>query len=311
VAVHLNYDKPARDWRALDEKPTRGDFGLTGAQIIAPGDPFRSTLLYRISTEGSGHMPHIGSRLVDEQGVALVRDWIRSLPAKATVTSKLAKDIDTALQANDQAALLASMNGALALASSVSSSGFRVPPAALEHTNALVRDLFQRFLPPEQRRQTLGSEIDPKSILSLGGDPVRGKELFGGAAQCARCHVAAGVGRAFGPELNGLNAKYDRAQLLDQILNPSKSVAPEFKLFSLTLRDDKELNGFVRRRSTTELVLRDEALTDHVVPLASIKESRESALSAMPEGMLAPLTAQEAADLLEFIFTTTKPLAKP
>src|SRR6185503_15651324 len=113
------------------------------------------------------------------------------------------------------------------------------------------------------RRQTLGSEIDPKSILSLRGDAARGKELFGGAAQCARCHVAAGVGRAFGPELNGLSSKYDRALILDQILNPSKLVAPEFKLFSLMLRDDTELNGFVRSRSTTDLVLHDEALTDH------------------------------------------------
>ena len=119
------------------------------------------------------------------------------------------------------------------------------------------------------------------------------------------------MGRPFGPELIGLNTKYDRAQLLDQILNPSKLVAPEFKPFSLTLRDDTELNGFVRSRSVTKLVLRDEALTDHVVLLASIKESRESALSSMPEGMLAPLTAQEAADLLEFLFTTTKPLATP
>ena len=33
---------------------------------------------------------------------------------------------------------------------------------------------------------------------------------------------------------------------------------------------------------------------------AGLKESRESTLSAMPEGLLAPLTAQEAADLLEF-----------
>jgi hypothetical protein len=28
-----------------------------------------------------GRMPHIGSRVVDEQAVGLVRDWIRQLPA--------------------------------------------------------------------------------------------------------------------------------------------------------------------------------------------------------------------------------------
>ena len=343
VAMHLNYDKPLSELRALDERPTRGDFNLTGARIIAPGDPFRSTLLYRISTEGAGHMPYIGSRQVDEPGVSLVRDWIRSLPTRNSdpATARLAGAIDAALKSlemshsplhtspltseargvrggeggegviSNHAVLLSSMNGALALASTVSGFGFRVPGSALEHTNALVRDLFQRFLPPEQRRQTLGSEIQPQTILTLRGDATRGREFFGGVAQCARCHLADGVGRAYGPELNGLNAKYDRAQILDQILNPSKLIAPEFKLLSLTLRDDTELSGFVRRRSGAELVLRDEALKDHVLPLASIKEARESALSSMPEGMLAPLTAQEAADLVEFLFTTINSPAKP
>jgi len=40
---------------------------------------------------------------------------------------------------------------------------------------------------------------------------------------------------------------------------------------------------------------------DHQMKLSEVKTSRESALSAMPEGLLAPLTAQEAADLLEYL----------
>lgn len=313
VAIHLNYDKPPRDWRALDEKPLRGDFGLADARIIAPGDPFRSTLLYRISSEGAGHMPHIGSRLVDEPGLRLVRDWIRSLPAKDADAepAKRSANIAAALASGDTATLLASMNGALALATSVSNASFRPPPSAVESTNALIRDLFQRFLPPGERRQTLGSDIDPQGILALAGDVARGRELFAGAAQCARCHVAAGVGRAFGPELNDLGRRYDRAQLLDQILNPSKVVAPEFRLLTVTLRDDTELSGFVRRRSATEVVLRDEALTDHTLAISRIKDSHESSLSSMPEGLLASLTAQEAADLVEFLFRSTSTQAKP
>jgi hypothetical protein len=31
---------------------------------------------------GLGRMPHIGSRVVDERAVRLVRDWIRELPAR-------------------------------------------------------------------------------------------------------------------------------------------------------------------------------------------------------------------------------------
>lgn len=338
VAIHLNSDKSLHEMRAIDEKPTRGDFGLVGARIITPGAAYRSTLFYRICTEGSGHMPHIGSRLVDEAGSRLVFDWIQSMeksasPKEDAASAKRLIELNASLQdqfarlgretGGSQMALirdiLGSMNGALGLLDFVSRVGdeaqkrggtsnseFRVRVVAMAstHTNALVRDLFQRFLPSDQRRQTLGNEINPQSILNLKGSVAHGKDLFVGASQCARCHVCGGEGRAFGPDLTGAGRKFSRAQLLEHILQPSKLIAPEFKTTMLILRDDTELSGFLLKQDTTELLLRDESLAEHRVKLSDVKQSRESILSAMPEGLLAPLTAQEAADLLEFLFSS-------
>jgi putative heme-binding domain-containing protein len=136
---------------------------------------------------------------------------------------------------------------------------------------------------------------------------MRGRDLFAGVSQCARCHTCAGTGRAFGPDLTGIGKKYDRAQLLDHILSPSKFIAPEFKTVSLALRDGTELSGFVLQRTAAELVLRDETLKEHTLKLSDVKEQHESTLSAMPEGLLAPLTEQEAADLLEFLASSRRP----
>jgi hypothetical protein len=61
------------------------------------------------------------------------------------------------------------------------------------------------------------------------------------------------------------------------------------------------LNGFVIRRMPGAIVLKEQALTEHTLESSQIAELRESSLSAMPEGLLAPLTAQEVADLLEFL----------
>ena len=69
----------------------------------------------------------------------------------------------------------------------------------------------------------------------------------------------------------------------------------------VTLKDDTELSGFVLQRAADQLQLRDETLTERTLKTSEIAEARESALSAMPEGLLAPLTAQEAADLLEYL----------
>ena len=60
--------------------PAHGSFGLKDARLVVPGAPERSVLLHRMTLTGLGRMPHIGSRVVDEQGVRLVRDWILQLP---------------------------------------------------------------------------------------------------------------------------------------------------------------------------------------------------------------------------------------
>lgn len=171
--------------------------------------------------------------------------------------------------------------------------------------NALVRDLFQRFLPPEQRRRTLGSDFAPSAVLALRGDAKRGSAVFlaetGG--QCVRCHRSHGAGRDYGPDLTDIARKYDRAALLTHITQPNLLVAPEHRTHSVILRDDTELTGFLKSRTPTELLLRLEDGTDRRVPAAQVASTRESALSAMPDGLLAALTAQEVADLLEFLLT--------
>src|ERR1043166_7052553 len=114
--------------------------------------------------------------------------------------------------------LLQTVSGALALLDHVSSAPekpeLRSEAAALaaSHTNTVIRDLFQRLLPPEQRRRTLGADFSPQMILSLQGNTGRGQEVFTGNSQCSRCHICKGAGRAFGPDLTGISRKYNRAE---------------------------------------------------------------------------------------------------
>lgn len=57
----------------------------TGGRLydIVPGQPDQSILLYRIASDQAQiMMPELGKRLVHAEGVALIREWIASLPAK-------------------------------------------------------------------------------------------------------------------------------------------------------------------------------------------------------------------------------------
>src|SRR5262249_14453785 len=65
VDLELHCDTPLNKTAAVGVRPTQGTFNIVNAAIIAPADPCRSVLYYRVSKLGNGRMPHIGSEIVD------------------------------------------------------------------------------------------------------------------------------------------------------------------------------------------------------------------------------------------------------
>ena len=78
VDLDLRSDTPLAK-TGLCREPQAGDFGVTRARILAPGEPSRSILLSRMRTLDERRMPKLASRLVDEAGLAAVEAWINSL----------------------------------------------------------------------------------------------------------------------------------------------------------------------------------------------------------------------------------------
>ena len=56
------------------------DQRIDGARVVAPNDVWRSILLMRVDTTNAYKMPPLARNSVDELGVNLLRDWIKSLP---------------------------------------------------------------------------------------------------------------------------------------------------------------------------------------------------------------------------------------
>lgn len=79
VTAMMNRGVPNEKMKLIYSLPEKGSLGLADARLIEPGNPYRSILYYRIATKGAGHMPMIGPKTVDQEGVMLVHDWIRSL----------------------------------------------------------------------------------------------------------------------------------------------------------------------------------------------------------------------------------------
>jgi uncharacterized repeat protein (TIGR03806 family) len=73
------YDTPLPR-QGLINGPALIDEGLDRARVISPNDVWRSVALVRISSLEGLKMPPLAHETLDEQGTALLRAWIQSLP---------------------------------------------------------------------------------------------------------------------------------------------------------------------------------------------------------------------------------------
>ena len=307
----------------VDTRPTQGTFHLPGAQLVAPGDPYRSVLFYRLAKLGNGRMPRAGSQIIDVRGLQLVHDWIRQMSPADNQTSRSKDKFDAKIQAAENVLrnpsslsdsriaagqLLESTLGALALSwtlENMAPDDQRRQELVLlgaQHSVPDIRDLFERFLPREQRTQRLGEVIDPQKILSLAGNTARGRELFLAAGvQCRSCHRAHGTGIELGPDLSQIGKKYDRIQLLETILDPSKKIDPKYMSFVATTTAGKIYTGLLVERNQEAVILKTPRNETIRLATDEIEDLKPQEKSFMPDQMLRDLTARDAADLLAYL----------
>lgn len=314
--IDVRADLPLNKTFTINAPANLGTFGIDGAKVICPGDPARSVMLYRLSKMGKGHMPKIGPTVVDERAVELISQWVSQMPQAETMPKKRMEEMGMVAeleagktQALDQ--LLTSSSGALSLAMSLGEG--RVMGQARElaiskgsaSPDENIRDLFERFIPEEKRIKRLGMNIDPARLLAMKGNAEQGKKVFfeysGGL--CARCHRINGQGEDFGPELTHIASKYTPPQMLENILQPAKTIDPKYVVYAVRTSKGEDLAGFLMEKSDKEIVLKDSQKQIIRIPMKNVKKMTPQPISAMPEGILGDLTAQQAGDLLEYLKT--------
>jgi mono/diheme cytochrome c family protein len=60
-------------------EPERGDLGVAEAKLVVPGHPEQSVVPLRMRSTERERMPPVSSLVVDDEGVALIEEWIDSL----------------------------------------------------------------------------------------------------------------------------------------------------------------------------------------------------------------------------------------
>src|SRR5262249_4802216 len=145
---------------------------------------------------------------------------------------------------------------------------------------SLARKVLERGggLPNPDRQKVLDRLL---SLTKKSGDATAGKLVF--KAQCAKCHTHGGEGTAIGPDLTGM-AVHTKEHLLTDILDPSRSVEGNFRVYLVTTKAGTVVTGLLASESRTAVELIDAEAKRQTILRADIDERVASAKSLMPEG---------------------------
>lgn len=335
--MEMKYYQELTKTKLIDVRPIHGKFGLADGHIISSGDPYSSVLLFRLSKHGRGRMPHVGAKMTDDRGLALMHDWIMHVRSEAerpprpgvadevsdvlallTTATELRTEKRTAVLdevlSSTRSAFIASR--VLSTDSSLLAIRDDLTAVAIKHADVNVRDLFERFLPEEKRLKRLGDVVNQVEILHMKGDPESGKHFFLAAAglQCRSCHTVDGKGGMLGPDLSGVGKKYKPKELLESLIDPSKKIDEKYATHALITADGKVLTGIVVEKNDKQIVmnvLKEGKGELTRIPIADVEELVPQKKSLMPDRMLRDMTAQQAADLLAFLKSLQQEPPKP
>ena len=278
----------------VEFKKLDADTAETLAKLITP----------RTSAElSNGLVEAIGLSESPAAGETLIASW-------PTLTPSVRQ---TALRG-----LLARADWTKSLIAAVEAGDVQLTDLSLEQKQALAnhpdKELAARVKPllakggglPNPDRQKVIDELLP--TIEQTGEVANGKAVF--KKTCAKCHTHSGEGTKIGPDLTGM-AVHPKHELIIHILDPSRSVEGNFRIYTVQTDDGKVFNGLLASESKTAIELIDVEAKKHTILRENIEELIASKKSLMPEGVEKLHTPTELRDLLEFLTARGKYLPIP
>ena len=162
------------------------------------------------------------------------------------------------------------------------------------------------FKNPDQQVRVVASQFFPKNgkvlktdfIARMKGNPENGLRIF--TANCTSCHKHGEMGADIGPDLTAIHKKFDKAGLLDAVINPSASMVFGYEAYTITTKKGETFFGFLLSDGAN-LVLKDVSGQRHTIKADQIKSREKMEQSLMPEPTTLGLNEQNLADLTSYL----------
>jgi putative heme-binding domain-containing protein len=140
--------------------------------------------------------------------------------------------------------------------------------------------------------------------VSKGRNFARGRAAFE-VAQCAACHKMADTAATggVGPDLTAVASRFQRRDILESILDPSKVISEQFANTIVRTTDGNVIDGHIVEETADSLVLQPNVLKPDKITVkkADITARALSKVSPMPDGLVNNLEKDEILDLIAFL----------
>jgi putative membrane-bound dehydrogenase-like protein len=150
--------------------------------------------------------------------------------------------------------------------------------------------------PTSAEREQIFKQFAP--AMTLAGDAARGAKIF--EKRCTVCHKIGDKGHEVGPNLASLTNKTPAA-MLESILDPSRAVESKYQAYLALTEDGRTLTGLLVEETGSSLTLLAPEGKRQVLLRRDLEELRSTGKSLMPDGLEKDLTAQDLADLIQFV----------
>jgi cytochrome c oxidase cbb3-type subunit 3 len=141
---------------------------------------------------------------------------------------------------------------------------------------------------------------------STRGDSQRGKLLFFGKADCAKCHMINGSGGFIGADLSSYGSNGSAEEIRAAILDPNKDLDPREKTVDVTNTEGRQFTGIVRNEDNFSLQLQSLDGTFHLFSKADLPQLEYLPKSLMPADYGSVLSSVEIDDLVSYLVRSAR-----
>ncbi|HXD86847.1 MAG TPA: c-type cytochrome [Urbifossiella sp.] len=171
--------------------------------------------------------------------------------------------------------------------------------------SAIAKELTPNFNVPARVvvKQWKMDEVQPLlAKVEQGRSFAKGKEAYA-AAQCIKCHRFGETGGAVGPDLTAIGSRFGPKEILESILDPSKTLSDQYQNETFRTLSGKTVTGRIVEDTKDAVAVQPDPFSPErvVIKKDDIESRSPSKVSPMPANLADVLTQDEILDLIAYL----------